>query len=412
MDESTAPLRLRVLTLGLFALFSCAPASLGEFFGRDSAWPEVISKALLVIFALLATAFNLAHLRWARFDRWPLVAIVGVVLMVTLSSVANGVSAKLVGVLLTFWLALLVVGCIERERVVPFLVRVGLAACLLSIFLVLLVPSLGTMQTVEHAGQWRGIFPHKNILGSYGCLFTAIALLGRDRSSRVLLVIAPVCVVASLSATAIGCLLLMGILSLVRLLQSRLTRRQPRTLALTLWALVICGCGLFTQDQFLETMGRDSGLTGRTELWKSVGKAIIDRPVFGFGIGNFWKSDGPVDTYVRSEYDAFKAEKSHNGYLELLLETGWVTAIPLGLAVLLRLLRNGEGERAWHLTVIAVLVLSATELNLIDSQFSTSILIIALISNGVALPVGTAIDRSGRSAIKLPTWRGLGRLPH
>ncbi len=66
---------------------------------------------------------------------------------------------------------------------------------------------------------------------------------------------------------------------------------------------------------FTGALGRDSTLTGRTEVWADVLPAREQQPLLGYGLGSFWTDAR------RKLYDI---PTSHNGYLDILLELGEV----------------------------------------------------------------------------------------
>jgi O-antigen ligase len=66
---------------------------------------------------------------------------------------------------------------------------------------------------------------------------------------------------------------------------------------------------------FTSMLGRDSTLTGRTEVWAAVLPAMKRQPMFGYGFGSFW-------TDARREL--YDIPTAHNGYLDILLELGAV----------------------------------------------------------------------------------------
>ncbi len=66
---------------------------------------------------------------------------------------------------------------------------------------------------------------------------------------------------------------------------------------------------------FASFVGRDQTLTGRTEIWERLVPAAMSRPFFGYGNGGFWT------TGTREMYAIMS---SHNGYLEVILELGFV----------------------------------------------------------------------------------------
>jgi exopolysaccharide production protein ExoQ len=70
----------------------------------------------------------------------------------------------------------------------------------------------------------------------------------------------------------------------------------------------------------IQEAGRDSTLTGRTELWDVV-LHMDPRPIFGHGFESFWLGDR-LKTLQSLWY--WKPTQSHNGYIEIYLNLGWV----------------------------------------------------------------------------------------
>jgi len=66
---------------------------------------------------------------------------------------------------------------------------------------------------------------------------------------------------------------------------------------------------------FASTMGRNSTLTGRTEIWAELTPLAMRQPIFGSGLGSYCS---PTDR----EMDGFC--EAHNGYLEVVLDFGFV----------------------------------------------------------------------------------------
>jgi exopolysaccharide production protein ExoQ len=76
-------------------------------------------------------------------------------------------------------------------------------------------------------------------------------------------------------------------------------------------------------EQAVGALGKDLTLTGRTNFWPLVFDKILERPWLGYGFGAFWQGlDGP-SAYVWNA-STFKAPNSHNGYLDLCAELGFV----------------------------------------------------------------------------------------
>ena len=98
----------------------------------------------------------------------------------------------------------------------------------------------------------------------------------------------------------------------------------------------------------LETMGRNSTLTGRTDIWKGLLK-VGANPVFGTGFQSFW-----VGEHLRKVWNMGGLlngiNESHNGYLEVYLNLGAV-----GVVLLVMLLLTGYVSITKRLGADAVL---------------------------------------------------------
>jgi exopolysaccharide production protein ExoQ len=74
-------------------------------------------------------------------------------------------------------------------------------------------------------------------------------------------------------------------------------------------------------DWFLEMIGKDPTLTGRTELWSYVLIAIEKRPLLGWGYSTFWSFTNP-DASAISNALRWTVPSAHNALLALLLDAG------------------------------------------------------------------------------------------
>jgi exopolysaccharide production protein ExoQ len=88
------------------------------------------------------------------------------------------------------------------------------------------------------------------------------------------------------------------------------------------------GSGLRYED-LLKIFFHDATFTGRTEIWSFAWSNIVTKPLAGFGFNGFWGVGG--GSAATSADNAFLANilQAHNGYLDTLLETGFI-----GLAIL------------------------------------------------------------------------------
>jgi exopolysaccharide production protein ExoQ len=262
---------------------------------------------------------------------WPLVALIVVILASTFWSTFPDLTAKrafgLFGTsLIGFYIA-------TRFKLATFLeclvLSTGIAA-VLSVLAILFVHRIGIMQN-EYAGAWQGIYGHKNVLaaamvfGIMNALLLAIASTGpRRRIYIALLVLFTGLLAGSRSATSMLIAVTMVALIIFTLLMKSRRHAAATGMAIVIGAAVVAiaipALGIDTQA-FFDLLGRDSTLTGRTDIWPYAIEAIGDRPLLGWGYKAFWLDNGPVQQYITSDWLPFHA---HNGFLELSIDVGMV----------------------------------------------------------------------------------------
>jgi exopolysaccharide production protein ExoQ len=203
------------------------------------------------------------------------------------------------------------------------------AIIILSLLFVVLIPKYGVMASV-HAGAWRGIFNHKNALGKVmvpiPIVFYILALNTQKQrwvfwmllGTSVMLV-----VLSRASSSVINLLFVIGLFAILPVLRWKYLLMIPCLLGVASVTIVLYTILTSNAEQAAGAFGKDLTLTGRTNFWPLLVDKIVERPWLGYGYGAFWQGyDGP-SAYVWNA-SAFKAPNSHNGYLDLLLELGFV----------------------------------------------------------------------------------------
>ncbi len=309
----------------------------------------------------------------------PIVLIIVLILLSTFWSTHPDLTAKRAFGLFGTSMIGYYIGC--RFRLITFLeclvTSTGIASAL-SIFCILFLHRVGIMQD-EYAGAWQGIYGHKNILaaamvlGIMNATLLAIASKGRRRWMYIgLLVVFAGLLVGSRSATS-----LLNATVMVTLIGVALLLRSKRYAMGTVMGIVLVaataalGIAISGMDMqaFFDLLGRDSTLTGRTDIWPYAITAIGDRPFFGWGYKAFWLDDGPVQQYITSDWLPFHA---HNGFLEMSIDIGligtgiFVVAWFLGLYRGLRLVVSTKGAiPLWPvMTMVAFVLSNITEANI------------------------------------------------
>lgn len=218
------------------------------------------------------------------------------------------------------------------------LVAVAFVAVLLNVAAMAVVPDtpLG----------YAGIYSQKNVLGEAAALAFIVFVTGvdlPDRGSRALAwcgaPLAILLLVLSRSKTALTLSLIAPALALVVLALARLAKMKPSVLmagaSVLAVALILIAFGAGMRlNSVLGFVFGDATFTGRTDIWHFAWSEIRTRPLTGFGFNGFWGAgENSAVSFAGSDFLSSILE-AHDGYLDVLLETG---AVGLGLVACLAL---------------------------------------------------------------------------
>ncbi|MEB3279096.1 MAG: O-antigen ligase [Lyngbya sp.] len=242
---------------------------------------------------------------------------------------------------------------------------------LFSVVFAIALPRYGVEQAV-HAGAWRGIYNHKNLLGRGmtmgGIIFTLSPSLFEKKNrwlcrmglgvSFVLLVM------AKSSSSLINFTVLMMSLTAYRILRFRYLLLIPAFLAIVTLSATIVEIYTANAEELLGLIGKDPSLTGRTDIWVWVGEMIDKRPWLGYGFTAFWNGlDGASAYVIRAA--RWPVPYSHNGILDLWLDIGLlgVSAYLLGFGInlicaIIWVRRGTTSDSLWPLTFLTYMILS------------------------------------------------------
>ena len=250
---------------------------------------------------------------------------------------------------------------------------------------------VGDRQESIHQGAWRGIYVHKNILGSTMAL-SAIVFFLLAKSSRQYRWVAwtgvslsVVLLLGSTSRLALGILLLAIAAWIIYLifqwLYTLIRQRYPngsRFLLIGLIAsvLAIALIALFNVETILNAAGRDLTLSGRTRLWLAILGAIWERPWLGYGYGGFWLVSDASEG-IRQIFGDWAAH-GHNGFLDLWLDLGLVglsvfiySFLLVCLQALVKVYQHRTAISVWTLVYLVFLLFTnITESALFNPQAS------------------------------------------
>jgi exopolysaccharide production protein ExoQ len=250
----------------------------------------------------------------------------------------------------------------DKVRVLNAVFVVFALAIVLNTLLVPVIPagSLG----------YAGIYAQKNALGAVAALtliFSLCYLLSNGSMYRIFLVLITIfsagLLVISQSKTSLGLALLCPILASVIVILSRLLG-MPMLGALLivfsatsiLFFLVVDGLQFSTEDLSM-LLFNDTTFTGRSYIWNYVLGFHEQHPWLGWGYQSFW-SIGPESPSLKAGSFIAGLNQSHNGYVDILLETG-----NIGLIVIVIFLIGlcHAIDRSWRERAdVSILLLSLT----------------------------------------------------
>jgi O-antigen ligase len=202
----------------------------------------------------------------------------------------------------------------------------GIAVVLSFVFAVAL-PKYGIMGGL-HAGKWRGIYTHKNVLGKMmvPSIMSFLLLAIDARKKRWLLwggvSLSVLLLLLSTSKTSlVNLITVLAAFGIYGTFRWRYHRMLPALITITTVGIALRLWLSANAEVLLGAMGKDTSLTGRGDLWPLVLNAIGQRPWLGYGFGAFWnglQSEASVIWYAAS----WPVPNSHNGFLDLLINLG------------------------------------------------------------------------------------------
>lgn len=246
-------------------------------------------------------------------------------------------------------------------------------AIFLSFIVALSIPSIG----ISQEGLFKGIFIHKNITSTYGCLaaisFYSLTLPRQGGKFKAWLGfgLAIVFILATTSKTG---LVLAFFLPSVMFLYSKLYLKGHFAVILSSLTILFVG---FTSvlvignwDFLLGSIGGDPTLSGRTPMWTFMINKIHERPWLGYGRYAFWApaTNHAVEvsiTVTLIERSEFIVHHAHNGFIELLLDVGLIGFLPFLVSFMktyLTALRHAclpiEADDIWPLGFMILLMVN------------------------------------------------------
>lgn len=216
------------------------------------------------------------------------------------------------------------------------------AICVASLGFVLFLPQYGIMSDPFYHGAWNGIFWHRNYLGCFMALASAVFLIkiftwkSLSRSGKwlnlAMLLLALFLLAKSKSATGIlTAVVLVGLcLLLAAWLRWGRNLKPKHYYIIGGVAVAVIALICVKLDFIFGLLGRNTSLTGRVPLWSYLLQNVIGRrPLLGYGYGAIWNLQG-----FRTQLAAI---------------LGWSSAVVIG--------DNGLMDIGLHLGIVGVILM-------------------------------------------------------
>jgi O-antigen ligase len=241
------------------------------------------------------------------------------------------------------------------------------AACILNVFFVL------NQQPILMEGQiigYPGYFSFKGLLGECAAIalllaFHEILYSGLRRVLGILIIaVALGLVMASYSKGSLGMAIVAPILAGVALSASRMLRISPALVLAPIpvcyWVLSMAMGGLVNRISW--HLYGNYTLTGRTYIWDFVNYEIARKPLLGWGYLSFWLVGPDSPAIVEAPGWIKTMPHAHNGYLDTILDMGYVGLVSLVVFIFTTLYAIGrvadrDLRRAWFLLSLALFVI-------------------------------------------------------
>ena len=223
------------------------------------------------------------------------------------------------------------------EEIIDILYWFSIVILTINILYIILFPELGILAVRPYIGNWRGIFWHKNHLGTIIALPNIVFLIKilRTRNENMWFRIGTVLfyllsffvIIKSDSATGIILSFVMhGIVILISIWLNFYPKLKK------FHYFLIGGLGVFIGAVILLNLGfffslvnRSSSLTGRLPMWEYLWENYIQhKKFFGFGYGVFWNIVSNRQTIQNSLGWSYQVMIADNGFIDILLHGGFI----------------------------------------------------------------------------------------
>lgn len=342
MEEGSAPDRAFLLILGALGLFILS--------SRHFAWRQTLKKnyfiVLIVFYMLISTVWStMPAISLRRWGREMIALIIAFLLLSERSPLRALISVIFRVIYLALPYSLLLIKYYgeygwQYDRFSGELMWVGIAgqknglALICSFSAIFLIWSLW-----RDLSQWNLLSSKTPIFINLLMLILSIYLMMGPKTSF------------RYSSTSFLCLLI-GIISII-LLKTSINKRIKNKIIILAIIIILLGTlmpflGKFPIKGIPEILGRDSTLTGRTQIWRALVPYAQKKLIFGHGFGGFWTTSLVEQISI----------SSHNGYLDTILHLGLIGLIGFSIFLVSFILKCYKlMGSAWDITILFISII-------------------------------------------------------
>ncbi|MDT3694857.1 MAG: O-antigen ligase family protein [Ignavibacterium sp.] len=226
-------------------------------------------------------------------------------------------------------------------------------------------------------GTWRGMEVQKNWLAqnSLYCLLSSIVIFNFDKTrysrlyDSVLILISVLMIYKAHSSTnliIVIIIIFMGVVFQIESIFNNLGIGRSILGLVFLFILTFSGIFIIFSSEIFGLIpgyfGKDTTLSGRSDIWKFVWDDIEKRFLFGYGFATYWIMGSSRLEIFADYFEGFVVNSAHNGYLEIIVQLGFFGFIfflfPIG-AYIYRMFRLNSNIAI--LIFISIMTLNYTE---------------------------------------------------
>ena len=294
---------------------------------RDFPMARLMWYPIYAGIALLALRCFPQLLRISVFN--PLILICVMICGISmLWSIDPGISMRRsVALLMTTMFGLVIAARYDWNGMVQRFAYVFGVLAIFTLIYVFIDPARATHSEI-HIGAWRGPWVEKNYLGSQmtrGFIVMMCAFAMRPDRGWLWIPLGALCfllVVLSTSKTALlACLAAIGLFFVLRMFRRYPVLRIPVAYFLVAGLVGFTAVITLAPELFLDLIGKDRTLTGRTDIWDALLRSIKQKPWLGYGYGVYWMDQLGPSYYVRLQLQ-WGIPTAHNGWIETWLSVG------------------------------------------------------------------------------------------